>query len=177
VAGSEDIDALRDMLRGGRQLWEGPYSLSLWPLVWRDDAWTEWVAQDDHPIANEAKLARTLHMGRSYGAQKQALDERHETEGIDVFVASYSAFEDSETHAIETSCAWVSGVPSLLPETDIVAIKVPPTGESICVPWGAFIEIVGPHLGTTDMYPRRWEISVTLSKTEARRLREAQTAR
>lgn len=177
VTGSQDIDALRDMFEGGRQLWEGPYSLSLWPLVWRNDAWTDWVPPDGHPIANEAALARALHMARSYGAQKQAIDKRHENDRVDVFVATFQASQHTGTQAVETWCGWTSGVPTLLPQTDVVAIKSDVTDESIWVSWEAFCAVVGARLGTTDMYPPRWMISTTMSESDLRHLRAADMPR
>ena len=52
--------------------------------------------------------------------QKEVLEEIYEETGEDIFVASYSAVQDSKSGIVRTYCVWSEGVEALLPRTDEV---------------------------------------------------------
>jgi hypothetical protein len=99
---------------------EESYKLSGIPLVLDGDAWTDWRPPPGHP-SYRAFLDMVLKtLGPLDTEQKPLLDALHEREGMDVFVASFSAVE-KPGGGLVSDCVWGEGVNALLPVTQTVA--------------------------------------------------------
>jgi hypothetical protein len=64
------------------------------------------------------RLARTSAL-RDANEQKDALDEKHQAEGLDVFVGTALLHEDDAGQQV-SYCVWTKGVDTLLPRTEYV---------------------------------------------------------
>ncbi|MGE8658878.1 MAG: hypothetical protein ACN6O8_19220 [Achromobacter sp.] len=107
-----------------------------------------------------AHLARVLAQG-DYEAQKEALDRLHEARGIDLFVATYNLFTQSDDPAASFSLAtWTRGVATSLPKVDRLALVRPEAaddlGEVRVVSWEQAAAELAPLLEREDRYPARY---------------------
>ena len=53
-------------------------------------------------------------LGQDYNEQKELLDKLHEKTREDVFVASFSGFQERESGLPTTYCVWAEGVPTYI---------------------------------------------------------------
>jgi hypothetical protein len=83
-------------------------------------------------LANRVHRAEVMLAAAEYNAQKEALDSRHERDGVDIFIATVMAVErpDGSTSSVSV---WTDDCDTLLPETDHVAFHT--NDESFTVPW------------------------------------------
>ena len=90
-------------------------------------------AAEPGPLAKRLHRAAILLAAAEYGGQKEALEARHERDGVDVFVGSVMALEgpDGSTFSV---AVWVDECDMLLPEADFVYFQSPDR-EGFAVPW------------------------------------------
>lgn len=101
------------------------------------------------------KLSKPEYLRRFgvYADQKKLLDQIHEKEGVDVFVASYLVYENSELGGLFGAAQLSRGVKTLLPKADYAWFYCPENREIISVPWTA-AAIAFPRLAAeASFYP------------------------
>jgi len=102
---------------------------------------------------------KTLASSRGdYNIQKELLDELHEKQQKDVFVASCSVIQNEETGLVRTYCVWSAGIESWLPETDLIAFVSDLDGEPKMFTWDQAVAVVGDLMTPLDMYPPRFDV-------------------
>ena len=129
------------------------------PLVRREGAWRTLDLPVGHPCEPELRRLRVLDLIGPYAEQKRLLDRRHESEGLDVFVASFTGVRDKDGGDTRSYCAWTKGVLALLPKTDEVMFGDldQPKGQQMlgrfswAVVWHACHELMTP---TEHLLPR-----------------------
>ena len=82
------------------------------------------------------------------------LNDVHERDGTDLFVATYSVYKRQDGSLFSVS-VWSDGVRSLLPETDIVALHRGSTGQSAYVPMAELLRTCGDLMTATGHRPVR----------------------
>lgn len=157
--------------------WNGssrPLSPCLYTVT-DDDRLVPFSVPDDHPGAIAVARARLPLAGGEYAAQKEALDAHHESELIDVFVASLMAREPDDGKPI-TLAVWTHGIRTWLPVTDTVALLDPDTDEPpLEVALEAVLEVAEGCLAPVeDVHPRRYETVRWPSEQELEALRSRQ---
>jgi hypothetical protein len=158
VTGSEDELGLKMMAELASQALGGPYTLSGVPLILEDREWTDWMPPADHPLYRQFKQNETNWIGPVYSVQKQLLDAAHQRQGIDLFVASFSAVRKTDGDLV-SYCVWGEGVDSLLPVTEKVAImRHGHEGPAAMADWDRVMEVAGGLMGPTDHYPTRYRV-------------------
>jgi hypothetical protein len=86
------------------------------------------------------------------------LDAAHQRQGIDIFVASFSAVQKKDG-AVVSYCVWGHGVDSLLPVTDKVAFMQHGWERPVALgDWARAMEVVGELMEQTADYPRRYRV-------------------
>jgi uncharacterized protein YtpQ (UPF0354 family) len=115
----------------------------------QDDAWQLF---DGGQHARE-KLKKPEYMRRigAYTDQKKLLDQIHAKEKIDIFVASYRAYENPELGGLFGAAQLTRGVVTLIPKADYIWFYCPQSKEIISVPWQA-AERVLPVLSSESSY-------------------------
>src|SRR5262245_43420428 len=87
VTGEDDPEGLAMLAAlAGERLAE-PYGLSGIPLVLDGDTWVDWMPPADHPSYSAFRDLELKTLGPMYHAQEQLLNELHERDGVDIFVA------------------------------------------------------------------------------------------
>nr|WP_199047149.1 DUF1444 family protein [Dyella sp. ASV24] len=133
-----------------------------------------WKVFDGGQHARE-KLARPEYLRRLgvYADQKKLLDQIHEKEGVDVFVASYLVYENPELGGLFGVAQLTRGVRTLLPRADYVWFYCTENREVISVPWAA-AAIAFPSLATeASFYPELVLVSDFPNQDQLDALRES----
>jgi uncharacterized protein YtpQ (UPF0354 family) len=161
LAGSEDPAGLAKLVEIAEDAHEHPRPLSVIAYRLTDaDEWVPFLPAEEHPRYKQFRLLQVKSFGSDYNDQKAVLDELHEKEGKDIFVASYSAVEMKETAEIRSYCVWSEGVVGYLPKTDYIYFFRPKDDESgdvvATVPWADAEMVLGDRLKPLGIYPERY---------------------
>ena len=159
ITGSEDEQGLGMMLAFAEKILnDEPRPMVGTPLHLEGDEWVEWLPAPEHPLYNDFRNMELQFVGPLYDEQKELLDEIHEIELTDSFVASFSAMENKQTEQLVSFAVWGDGVDTLLPKTHKVFFvrekdNIPAVG-----PWEKVEEVVGHLMQRTDQYPARYQV-------------------
>ena len=159
LAGSDDPKALLAMADLAEKAAEEPRPIHTVPVCLTGTRWadcepgsTEEVRQRMHTVAIAGRQSL-------YGEQKETLQEKL---GEDVFVASYTVFEDTATKHRTSYATWTKTVPTLLPHADqimfVEAATEDPDKATVLgsVPWDRAMAVIGAHLTPDGRSPPRW---------------------
>jgi hypothetical protein len=157
VTGTNNAAGLAAILKGGAEShFKQGHPLSPDLYVLEDGSWKVHVPED--------KSLRELWMSTKrqrdavdYAQQKELLNEVHEVEDIDIFVASYQIYERKGGGAY-SACVWTNGIDSSLPLTENIAFLMDTeSGDHFMVPWAAAASVVGDMLEQeADLVPVRY---------------------
>jgi hypothetical protein len=162
VTGTEEDDGLTFLASAAEKSFQEPRPISAIPLVLRDDEWQTWQPAWDSPLAPAFRALRLRSLGAEYNDQKDLLDDLHQHEQKDLFVASFKAYEQGDKQP-RSFCVWVDGADSLLPETDEIHLYRPGPnqgkGNVVAVAsWRQVREICGDLLEPAGLYPERYRV-------------------
>ena len=158
VAGADDMDSLNGILKLTEEGLQQPWSISAIALRLDGDDWVPWLPECDHPLYREFKTFQTRSIGHACNQQKELLDKLHQGAGEDIFVASFSGYEDKDGGPLTSYCVWTKGVPTLLPRTDKVALLVP-DHKHVLVDWEKVAAVVPDLMESLEMYPARFKVT------------------
>ena len=120
------------------------------------------VPGDEEVVRGLADLRRVA-LQEDYAEQKQLLEQLHQKQGVDVFVASYMLYKGEDERMFSVA-SWTEGVDTLLPQADRVSFVVmdeagQPQHAGI-VSWEQ-VEAVAGHLMQVepDSYPVRYRVA------------------
>ncbi len=163
LASGNDVEAVRAMVALAQRIADSetrPVSALLYR--YQDGRPVEHMPEDEAARGALESLQRQYLYG-DYAAQKETLDELHEKSGTDIFVASYKVMRHDETGVEYSLCSWTSGVDSLLPRTERVALVVyegDQMQELLMLPWDALhaacFELMTP---VPEAYPERYRVT------------------
>jgi hypothetical protein len=120
-------------------------------------------APSDEDVARGLADLRRVALQEDYAEQKQLLEQVHEKQGVDVFVASYMLYKGEDERMFSVA-SWTEGVDALLPQADRVSFAVmdeagQPRHAGI-VPWEQ-VEAVAGYLMQVEegSYPVRYRVT------------------
>lgn len=160
VTGSEDDVSLKIMLSlTETTIAEQPRPLCPIPLRLVDDEWEDWMVPRSHELYRSYKDLEANFLGGLYADQKSLLDQLHEKDGVDIFVASFSGIKKESTGETLSYCLWSKGVDTLLPKTQLLMLGAGQESVSICE-WERVFEVVGDLMELDDdLYPARYRVT------------------
>jgi len=155
LTGDRNAAGLATMVELAEQARAQPRPLPSLMLRWDGAAWRNFV-----PPGLEAKLhaLRVDELAGDYQDQRALLDELHKRDGTDIFVATYTVYRRQNGELFSVS-VWSDGVPTLLPETDIVVLYREATRQSAHVPMAALRDACGDLMTATAHRPVRYEVT------------------
>lgn len=162
VTGSDDEQGLVAMAEIAEQTLQKPRPMS--GFAFRlDNGWTPFLPEPNHPAYTRLFNLAARELMDNYKHQKSYLDQYHQKNNIEVFVASVMTFVDVNNQIITVS-TWSKGGVSLLPKTDQVALIVYDNDNKPknlgAVKWDELIRVVGSLIEpVTDTYPLRYRVS------------------
>jgi hypothetical protein len=146
-----------------------PLSPDLYVLV--DGTWKVYVPEDKSLREMWMKIKRQRD-AIDYSQQQKLLNEIHEKEGIEIFVASYKVYERKDGLAY-SACVWTNGIDTSLPRSENIAFMADVENpEYFVVPWEAAASILGDLLELEpDLAPIRYRARQFPSDDQLARLR------
>lgn len=173
VTGSDDDEGLEGMLALATQAVENPRPLCSTPLRLVNDDWVDWMPSRGHQLFDRFRMLELKFLFQEYGQQKELLDKLYEQQGIDRFVATFSAASpaDDDDNVFSYS-VWSQGIESLLPQTERVMFFQPGDNKEIvaAAPWHKVQKVVGHLMSEVDLYPRRFLVSEFPTEAELAQL-------
>ena len=184
VTGADDQDGLSAMAQFATHIVDHPRFRSGIPLRLVDSHWETYRPANDHPSIRLFKTLWFRTMSLACLRQRDALKERCQKEGIDVFVANYLEAPREPASEYGSCCVWSEGVPSLLPRTDFVCLLssefrlrvsettyVADADQPVTVTWEILQKTVGDLMEPLDVYPARYHVPNFPSKEQIQTLR------
>ncbi len=172
VTGTNNSAGLAAILEGGMEnhFNQGhPLSPDLYVLV--DGTWNVYVPEDKSLREMWMKIKRRRD-AIDYSEQQKLLNEIHEIEDIDIFLASYKVYERKDGFAY-SACVWTNGIDSSLPRSENIAFMADVENpDYFVVPWEAVAAVVGNLLELeTDLAPVRYRARQFPSEEQLAKLR------
>ena len=159
ITGSEDAEGLDMMATLTAKVMEEPRPMMSTALRLVDDEWTDWLPPAEHPAYPKFKDLKVQCLLGIYDVQKDQLTQLHQTQGVDVFVASQFAVRSPEGR-IWTCCVWAESIESWLPESDYIMFFWNEQSEQARVTWDQAVQLVGSLMEEIeDLYPRRFRVN------------------
>lgn len=161
VCGSKDDQSLQFALEIAKSADQDPRPLAPLPLRLEGDKWVDWFPERDHPLFKGFQELAKRFVIQRYSTQGCLLEQIHEMDGIDVFVACIKVLEQDDGTIV--SCAtWAKGVDTLLPKVDWIAFGyVDDQGMKIdaIARWEKVEQVVGHLLQPIELYPPRFRVT------------------
>ncbi|WP_241014970.1 hypothetical protein [Burkholderia sp. Ac-20379] len=153
LTGDRNEAGLQTLLAVAEEALREPRPLPPLMLRWSGTAWEHFVPE---PLARKLHELRLQERAADYADQRTMLEERHATEGRDVFVATYTVVQNDAGRQ-RSLCVWTEGVHTLLPDTEVVALHQPATKRTAFLPRHEVQRCFGALLKPTDHLPIRYE--------------------
>ncbi|MFO0882677.1 MAG: DUF1444 family protein [Pirellulales bacterium] len=169
ATGSKDAAGLDSMISLALQSLEQPRPISTFAFRREEGEFSVWLPDPTSPHYKSFKELQFHSLGPEHEEQKNLLQQLFETCDVDIHVASLNFFS-AEGKVPQSYAIWSKGIPTLLPEADLIALATfqPPTSpatesdpeveESFLVPWSLVTEHCSHLLSPTDHYPPRWNV-------------------
>lgn len=162
VTGADDAGGLELMAKITEAALEEPRPISGIPVWLDEDTWRPFVPDADHPMFVPFGRLRVLSLASDYSAQKQLLDALNAKTEEDVFVASFTVIEHTESGHLSSYCTWTRDVATLLPHTDSIVLVDPDVPEDPVVArvdWERAARVVGAKMERVEVYPPRYRVT------------------
>lgn len=162
VTGSDDAEGLLNLAQLIREAAAKPRFMTGQLAVLTGSQWETFLPDPGSPAHVALANLSVESQGTDYAEQKSILEERHEKNGADVFVASFSSFTKKTGGLHATFCVWTGGVASWLPRTDFIGFidpEKPKDNQTLgFARWAAVQEHAGNLMKPQQLYPERWEV-------------------
>jgi hypothetical protein len=123
-------------------------------LILGEHGWRKWRIEKDLPCFERFQKLQLGALWRDYDTQKSLLEEVHEKEGTDIYVAKFEAIQ-IDGYRICSRCLWIDGVTTLLPQAEIVRFTV--EADVVCeAEWDTVYERLASQMKPQGMYPERY---------------------
>lgn len=170
VTGSEDVEGLAKMAELAEAASSDTRFMTAIPVRLQWEQWVPFRLPEGHSLHPRFEVLRYQSITRDRDEQKTLLDQLHERNDEDVFVASYTATQDQDTGKVQSYCVWSKGVLTLLPETDLVHFYNDELSEEErlvgSASWGRVVEILGNVMKRHNMCPPRYIVDAFPSRDQ-----------
>ena len=174
ITGSESEVGQKMMLElAQKTLAEQPRPLTATPLILdQDEQWIDWDPPPENPLYQHYRELKLGWLASEYADQQKLLLAIHQQEHVPLGVADFSALQ-TDGQMLSYSI-WGRGAPTLLPETDLIALIPSPqaTGDQIrMIPAEQVRNELSDLMKEIDCYPTRWEVTEFPSEQRLKRLK------
>lgn len=174
VTGADDVAGLGVVADIAEPALQGTRTISGVAHVFTDGAWRRFEPPVGHPQRERFRCMARMSTAADYEAQKQLLDQKHESEGADIFVGSFLLLRDRATGEVKSLSTWAYNAVSLLPRTDEIAIASGPhDAPDVRLPWEHAAEIVEDLLKPQGLVPERYLVEKSPTPQQFERLSAA----
>ena len=148
------------------------------PLRLANGRWIAYQPSAGHPACEALHKLKLCSLSRDYEWQTRALDEAHQREGRDIFVANFNVLRDPRSGEPLSWCSWAEGIESHLPRTDLVTFgskqflaSLDPE-KGILVRWETASTVVGHLMAPVNTWPERYRVEQFPSGEELQELQK-----
>lgn len=160
LASADDQEALESMLKLAEEGLQHERFISGIALKLADGVWEPWLPDASHPLYQQFAQLRLQTIGQQYERQRELLQTKSQQEGKDVYVGEFSAVQRNATGEFSSYAVWTSGIPTLLPRTDLVMLAGYDANGSIVKlasgTWEEVHRIAGHLMQSQETYPERY---------------------
>ncbi len=159
VTGSRDTAGLAALVAVAEKvLLEKPRHISMNMLRYDGQHWQPFMPEG--AAGEQLQRFQREMLAGNYEQQKDALEAQHQKSGNDVFVATFSRFQEKDSTHVFSLATWTEGVDTLLPQVDrvmFVRLNAAHTEaiDSVAVNWHDALELTGSMMEATDYWPSR----------------------
>lgn len=175
VTGSDDEAGLKRMAALANAAWEQPRFMTGFAFKLDGSNWIPWMPPSGHAAWRDFRSLELHSIQRDANEQKRLLDEYHEKEGIDIFVATCNCFENNKTQESVSLSTWSKTVKTLLPVTDRVGLYNPdlPKDKAMLgvAKWADVLAVAGDLMKPQGMYPERYLVDDFPSESQIQQLK------
>jgi len=171
VTGSRNRPALKVLLDLAETAGQQPHFCSSALLVWHDGHWVEYLFEAGTSEALKQRRVAIAQRASDYNGQKQLLDQLHEVQNKDIYVASFMVYQRNSQLGSEFSVTTLASgaTDAVVPVADrlifVDQIIDPQTGrvaegarEIVSVPWSDAMAVAGRLLQPIpSLYPPRYK--------------------
>lgn len=157
VCGAADDESLKIVLDLATKASEEARPLVPIPVCFAGGEWVDWLPPSGHPTYRGFRELAMRFTYQEYAEQKVLLEQIHEKDGTELFVASYMVVEKEDGTVLSHS-VWTKGVNTLLPRTEWIifgSVDEEDKGTAAIASWDRAVEILGPLMEPTNLYPER----------------------
>src|SRR5262249_25633384 len=139
-----NVGGLYRLLQIALQALERPRMDTLQPVILRDGVWTDWLPPEGHPMREAFYELAVRTRGTSYAELKDLLVQRHERDGVELFVGGSGVCGPVKGDLPWSQAVWPP-VRGWLPEADLVSVLHPDDERYIVVPRSKLLSVAS-HL-------------------------------
>ncbi len=118
VTGSQDRQGLETVALVAQQLLSHPRPVSGFAFVLREDEWSPWLPDPDHPAYSTLRSTGLRTLQHDYQQQRKLLQVWLAQHQSDVHAAEFRTHGAGVRQPPTSFCVWQQGRPALLPRTD-----------------------------------------------------------
>lgn len=153
ITGTDDEQGLKIMLDLTKQAMGQTRPYVNIPIRLDDGDWVDWTPPSDHPLFGDFRELALQYLAQQYADQEQLLNQLHQKDGLDIFVASYTLIQ--KAGRLLSYGSWARDVDTLLPKADYVIFGSTDEGISAIASWEKAQQVAGHLMKPTDLYPER----------------------
>ena len=162
ITGSEDEDGQRRVAEKSLRAVMAPRALDGRALRLTAKGWVPFMPERISNAWEDFRKLELFTRARDYDEQTQRLEKLHEERGEDVFVATYTPYQDEHGRSISYA-VWLKGVDTLLPKTEVIFFMDPARGEEAppvgIARWDEVAKVLGDLLVPVEgLYPERYRV-------------------
>ncbi|QRN98422.1 hypothetical protein JRI60_05020 [Archangium violaceum] len=162
ITGSEDEDGLRRVASRALQAVMAPRALDGRAMRLSPEGWVTFMPERLSNAWADFRKLELFTRARDYSEQTQQLEKHFEERGEDVFVASFTPYQDERGRSISYA-VWLKGVDALLPKAEVIFFMDPALGDEAppvgIARWDEVAKVAGKLLAPVNgLYPERYRV-------------------
>ncbi|VVD91573.1 hypothetical protein PPN31114_01689 [Pandoraea pneumonica] len=154
LTGDRNPAGLQTMVELAEQARAQPRPLPALMLKWNGSQWERFVPKG---LEERLSLLRIQELAADYGDQQKLLENVHQKQALDIFIAEYTGVK-RDAGGVLTYSVWTEGVHTLLPVTDFTVLYRPSSNERACVPTPELLRECSESIAWTEHLPTRFEV-------------------
>ncbi len=162
ITGSEDEDGLRRVASRALQAVVAPRALDGRAMRLSPEGWVTFMPERLSNAWPDFRKLELFTRARDYSEQTQHLEKLFQEQGEDIFVASFTPYQDERGRSLSYA-VWLKGVDALLPKAEVIFFMDPALGEEAppvgMARWDEVAKVAGTLLAPVKgLYPERYRV-------------------
>lgn len=162
ITGSEDEDGLNRVASLALRAVMAPRALDGRAMRLGPEGWAPFIPERLNNAWAGFRELELFTRARDYDEQTQQLEKLHEEQGVNLFVAAYTPYQDERGRSLSYA-VWLKGVDALLPRAEVIFFMDPALGPEAppvgIARWEEVSRVAGKLLAPVEgLYPERYRV-------------------